>query len=293
MANNLNSMTTRELEKLANRNSADWHGADQATRDALHAENTAIRAILDARTGSSSTFDSGTGRWTVEPGTPTADALADEYRRVTADRSDAYEERSRAQDAAREAATQRAVDALERSRADAEARYSDLFRQLYVDRMKRLKNLDQRLASAGVTGGAAESATLGYDTSYEEALRQGELERGSALDAIDRAIADTRLTGDLAAADAAAKRMGEQLDAYADALKYLVNRRDSLDAQREKYAREDAALARRAVEQQRAAEEKAAKPTLTAAQVLAAIKAGSLTPAVLAAYEYYYGQAYR
>ena len=135
----------------------------------------------------------------MEPGTPTADALADEYRRVTADWSDAYEERSRAQDAEREAATQRAVDALERSRADAETRYSDLFRQLYVDRMKRLRNLDQRLASAGITGGAAESAVLGWDTSYEEALRQGELERGSALDAIDKAIADTRLTGDIAA----------------------------------------------------------------------------------------------
>ena len=35
------------------------------------------------------------------------------------------------------------------------------------------------------------------------------------------------------------------------------------------------------------------KPTLTVAQVNAAIKAGILTEAVLAAYEYYYGTPYR
>ena len=128
--------------------------------------------------------------------------------------------------------------------------------------------------------------------------------------------------------------MREQADAYADTLKYLINRQDSLDARQESYAREDAATAQSyayktamqlinagmmpgarllesagidsaaaqslvaavnaekvpAVEEAAA---QAAKPTLTVAQVNAAIKAGVLTDAVLAAYEYYYGEAYR
>ena len=94
--------------------------------------------------------------------------------------------------------------------------------------------------------------------------------------------------------------MKEQTDAYADALKYLINRQDTIDARQEAYAREDAqraaAYAQQLAREQREAEEeaqKAAKPTLTVAQVNAAIKAGILTDAVLAAYEYYYGTAYR
>ena len=113
------------------------------------------------------------------------------------------------------------------------------------------------------------------------------------------------------AADAAK----EQTSAYADTLRYLINRQDSLDAKQtaydredaqraEAYAREDAqraaAVAQQLAKEQREAEEKAeaeakkaAAPTLTVAQVNAAIKAGVLTDAVLAAYEYYYGEPYR
>ena len=113
------------------------------------------------------------------------------------------------------------------------------------------------------------------------------------------------------AADAAK----EQTSAYADTLRYLINRQDTIDARQaaydredaqraEAYAREDAqraaAYAQQLVKEQREAEEKAeaeakkaAAPTLTVAQVNAAIKAGVLTDAVLAAYEYYYGEAYR
>ena len=92
----------------------------------------------------------------------------------------------------------------------------------------------------------------------------------------------------------------EQTSAYADTLRYLINRQDALDARQESYAREDAqraaAYAQQLLEEQREAEEKAeaeAKPTLTVAQVNAAIKAGVLTDAVRAAYEYYYGEPYR
>ena len=137
---------------------------------------------------------------------------------------------------------------------------------------------------------AAETTRLGYDTAYEDALRQGEQGRIDALGSLDQAIADTRLTGDIESANAAAAAAKEQADAYADTLKYLINRQDKLDAQRA------AAYAAQLAKEQREAEEaaeRAAKPTLTVAQVNAAIKAGVLTDAVLAAYEYYYGEAYK
>ena len=294
MAKNLYSMTTDELRTLAGQNSADWHGADKATQDALHAQNVAIHEILDARTGSSSSFDSGTGRWSVQAGAqPSADALAREYRRMSASfGADAYAQ----QLAAQRAAVEKAVGALEDSRRDTQEQYAALFRQLYLDRMRDRKNLDQQLAASGVTGGAAETTRLGYDTAYADALRQGEQSRIRAVDTIDRAIADARLTGDIEGANAA-RAIREDTDAYADALRYLIDRQDAIDARQESYEREDAAAARRYAEEQRKAaeaaereEREAKKPILTAAQVNAALKAGIRTEAVLAAYDYYYGQ---
>ena len=45
--------------------------------------------------------------------------------------------------------------------------------QLYIDRMNNQKEIDQRMAAQGITGGAAESTLLGLGTQYEDALRQG------------------------------------------------------------------------------------------------------------------------
>ena len=285
MATSLNVMSNSALRELAEQNSANWHGADAATRDALHAQNVEINRILDERTGSESRFDSGSGKWSVAPGT--ASTPLEEYRALFNGQSGGYSQLRKAQETAQRAAVQKAVNALEDSRHDAQAQYAGLFRQLYVDKM------DQQLAAAGVTGGAAESTRLSYDTAYEDALRQSEQGRIDAVASIDRAIAEARLTGDVEAANAAAKAMKEQTDAYSDALKFLINRQDDLDAQQEKYAREDAAYARRLAEQQLAAAADSEKPELTAAQVNAALRANIRTDAVLRAYEYYYGQPYR
>ncbi len=314
MATNLNKMTVDELRKKAAQNSQNWHSADPERREALHAQNVEINKILDARTGSKSSFDAPSGVWTVTGGTDYAAELerqlakqssvlnnmVSDYQNLYSGRNDAYQQIAAQQQAAQAAAVQKAVNSLETQKADADAQYSDLLRQLYIDKMRNRKNLDQQLAAGGVTGGAAESTRLGYDTAYEDALRQGEQGRISALGSLDQAIADARLTGDIESANAAAAAAKEQADAYADTLKFLINRQDKLDAQQEAYEREDAqraaAYAAQLAKEQREAEEaaeRAAKPTLTVAQVNAAIKAGVLTDAVLAAYEYYYGEAYR
>ena len=272
MATDLNKLTVDALRDQAAKNSQKWHtvGSKEA-QDALHNENVEINRILDARTGSESTFDKSSGTWNVTGGSDYAanlerqlaqqssalNNMVNEYQNLYSGSDSAYRQIAAQQQAAQEAAVRKAVNALESQKASTDAQYSDLFRQLYIDRMRGQKNLNQQLA-------------------------------------------DARLTGDLESANAAASAAREQADAYADTLKYLINRQDKLDAQQEAYAREDAqraaAYAAQLAKEQREAEEaaeRAAKPTLTVAQVNAAIKAGHLTDAVLAAYEYYYGEAYR
>ena len=271
-----------------------WQAAyERQDKDAMEAAHTGAEAIRAA-----AGYSGGDDGSDYIPAAPAASAaeLAKEYRAVYSEPDDDLARQRKAQ----EAAVEKAVNALESSRQDTQAQYSDLFRQLYLDKMRSRKNLDQKLAASGVTGGAAETVRLGYDTAYEDALRQGEQSRISAVNAIDRAVADARLTGDIESANAAAKAIRERTDAYADALRYLLQRQDALDERKEQTAREDAAAARRYAEQlaqEREAAEKEAKasqkPALTAAQVVAALKAGIRTDAVLRAYEYYYGQPYR
>lgn len=65
MAVNYNKYTTQQLEEMKKANSSDWHIAgSQQERDALHNANVEINKILDSRKGTSSSFDSGTGKWT-------------------------------------------------------------------------------------------------------------------------------------------------------------------------------------------------------------------------------------
>lgn len=65
MAKMLTGMTDEELRRRASSNSSAWHGADVATRDALHNENVEINRILDQRNGSTSTYDSASGSWHI------------------------------------------------------------------------------------------------------------------------------------------------------------------------------------------------------------------------------------
>lgn len=64
----LGGMSDSQLRSLASQNSSAWHSADSGTRDALHAQNVAINNILDQRTGSTSTYDSASGRWSSSGG---------------------------------------------------------------------------------------------------------------------------------------------------------------------------------------------------------------------------------
>lgn len=124
-----------------------------------------------------------------------------------------------AQEAAARAKVEQAVGGLNAQKGTVEQSYSDLFRQLYLDRRRAEKNLPQQMAAMGYTGGLAESSALNLQTGYRDALRQGEQQRVTTLSDIDRAITDARLTGDISIAEQAAQLAQQGLASYTDLVK--------------------------------------------------------------------------
>lgn len=312
----LNTMTTKELEDLKKRNSANW--TRDAAGAALHDQNVQIQKILDSRNGTSSSFDSGTGTWSSANDksgantqrTPTiaqqgsggvgtnnfsgsAQATTPDGRSIVVSylngvmqdqdyvpdgtivhalngqdyrynktpeqqqnaalrkymdlyngQNSAYAQILEQQRAATKAATDRAVNSLNAQKDATADTYANYYRQAYIDRMNAQKNINQRMAAQGLTGGAAESTLLGMNTAYSDAARQ--LMEAEARDqaALDQAIVDARLSGDIEAANAAADTIKAQTDSYADVLANLINRYDTATARQTAYDREDAAIAR-------------------------------------------------
>lgn len=129
-----------------------------------------------------------------------------------------YDAAGAQQQAALDAAVRQAVLGLTGQKDDLEQQYSDLYRQLYINRRMAEKNLPQQMAAMGYTGGLTESSALGLQTAYTDALRQGEQEKLGTLNEIDRAIADARLTGDINKAQQAAQLALDRLSAYGNVI---------------------------------------------------------------------------
>lgn len=131
------------------------------------------------------------------------------------------------------AAVEAAIGRLNTQKGDVNTSYDALQRQLYINREKNKKNIQQQMAAAGLTGGAAESTLLGLNTAYEEGLRQGEEARAKAIGEIERGITDTQLTGNLEAAETLYNRTKENLDSYNQALQILMQQ-ENMKQQQEK-----------------------------------------------------------
>lgn len=151
-------------------------------------------------------------------------------------KNNAYQQALAQQQAANNAAVQKAVGDLQTQKQTTDNSYANLFRQLYINKMNAKKNEDQKLAAQGITGGMAESNRLGLETSYSEALRQGELQRLQTQTDLDKAITDTRLTGDIQNATAAAQAAVDGANSYAAVLQSLISRNDTLSAQEKSQA---------------------------------------------------------
>ena len=163
-----------------------------------------------------------------------------QYQRQLEEQQNAYAKILEEQKRAQQAAVQKAVNSLETQKTATNDTYNQYFRQAYIDKMNAQKNINQRLAAQGITGGAAESTLLGLNTSYADALRSMEQGRIRDLEGLDQAITDARLTGDIEGANAAADTIREQTASYSDTLKYLLDQAEARDARQTAYDREDA-----------------------------------------------------
>lgn len=160
------------------------------------------------------------------------------------EQQDSYAKILAEQQRAQQAAVQQAVNGLEAQKTTTNDTYNQYFRQAYIDKMNAQKNINQRLAAQGITGGAAESTLLGLNTSYADALRSMEQGRIRDLEGLDRAITDARLTGDIEGANAAANTIREQTASYSDTLRYLLDQAEAQNVRQNAYDREDAASSR-------------------------------------------------
>lgn len=142
--------------------------------------------------------------------------IEDYYADLLAKNESTYAAIQAQQEAAAKAAVEQSVNRLEGQKSDVEQQYQDLYRQLYLNRRMAEKNLPQQMAAMGYNGGLTESTTLGLQTSYNDALRQGEQSKTNTLSDIDQAIANARLTGDISIAEQAAALAQQGLASYSD-----------------------------------------------------------------------------
>ena len=192
-------MTVQQLKDKIAANSAAWHETeDEQVRKALHEANVALYGALDAQTGSTSGFDSATGKWSSsEPGTKTYQATgAPEVRDLSG-------EVTRRQ----KAATDKAVASLERARAKSAAALREEAAAIPGAYTAAWAN------DRGVSSGAAGQIALSQSVAAQNDLGALELQEAAAKDTVaqkksqmeldyDYAVAEARAEGDYALADA-------------------------------------------------------------------------------------------
>lgn len=157
------------------------------------------------------------------------------YKRQEEQMEEEYNRILRQQEAAKQAAVDQAILELTGQKEQVARNYEDIAKQLYIDRRKSEKNLPQQLSALGYTGGLSESAALNLQTSYENALNEGEQARISALNELDRAIANAQLSGDISTAESAAQIAREKINSYAQLMSQLQaqqNYRDQFEYQK-------------------------------------------------------------
>ena len=114
------------------------------------------------------------------------------------------------------ASVQQAVNAYEAQKQETEQDAQEMARQAYVAKLLGEKNMAQRLAAGGYAGGMAESAMLESETNSQNNLAEIQRQRQRALDEIQRAIDNARLTGDMEMANQLADYMAQVQSYYSD-----------------------------------------------------------------------------
>lgn len=122
--------------------------------------------------------------------------------------------------------TELAMLKLQQQKEEAQKKYDSTDRQLYIDMMKEQKALPEQLAGAGYTGGATESSLLKNRLSYEQALRENEGGRASAMTALDVAGNAAELQRQIAKSQADQTARSNYLTNYSSIMSGLQSQRN-------------------------------------------------------------------
>jgi hypothetical protein len=121
------------------------------------------------------------------------------------------------------AALAAARENLDSQKGQVNQQYDDLARQLYIQRRMNERDLPEQMAAMGYTGGITESSALGLQTSYADALRQGETQRINTIASLEQAIRQAELEGNQELAAQLSSLAQSTMGLYADALAQIQN----------------------------------------------------------------------
>ena len=169
---------------------------------------------LSAQNGSGDTATPGMTEEAVA-GNGLGNGLTDDYwSELLAQTDSRYQDIGQSLRDAIDAQTRQALLQINQQKEAVNNEYADLYRQAYINAEQSKRRLPQILAAQGQSGGMSESAMLQIENAYNSTLSAGEKERIRQLADLDTAIANTQLSGTIAAAQSDAEIGQAALAAY-------------------------------------------------------------------------------
>lgn len=112
------------------------------------------------------------------------------------DQLQSYRDAQAAQEAQQQAQTQQTINNLEAERPKINDQYKSSAAQAYVNKMIQQRDLPQRMAALGLTGGASETSQLKLNTMYGNNMNDLTKQRDSSTNDMNLRIANARAEGD-------------------------------------------------------------------------------------------------
>ena len=125
-----------------------------------------------------------------------------------------YQDWLEQQQKAVDAAVQQTVNTLNGQKTGVNQNADQMARQAYISYMQSKDRLPQTLAAGGYSGGMADSQALALEADLQNSQKDIMLNRDNTLSAIDQAIANARLEGDIQGAQQQAAMGQQAMDAW-------------------------------------------------------------------------------
>lgn len=107
-----------------------------------------------------------------------------------------YNNMQAAQEAQQQAQTQQTINNLDAERPKITDQFKNSASQAYVNKMIQQRDLPQRMAALGLTGGASETSQLKLNTMYGNNMNDLTKQRDSSINDLNLRIANARAEGD-------------------------------------------------------------------------------------------------